>query len=185
MVAPPCGRYAARHGQGLAQLDNLRAPRARRTRAGLFGAADGGELDRRRNRLRLPRPLRRRHLARLRGEVQQHAEQLGAGNAVDAGVVDLGQQRDAAARQPFDEVHTPQRHAAVEARAHDVADEVGELAVVAGARQRAMAHVVLDVELGVLDPVRIPELKRILDETTANLSDYTAARYGLYLVWKR
>jgi hypothetical protein len=81
-------------------------------------------------------------------------------------VVDLGQQRDAAAGQPFDVVRAPERHAAVEARAHHVADEVGQLRVVARARQRAMAHVVLDVELGVLDPVRQVEVQGRLHQAT-------------------
>ena len=42
-------------------------------------------------------------------QVEQHAEDLGSGHAVDGGVVDLRQQGNAIALQPVDQIHLPQR----------------------------------------------------------------------------
>jgi hypothetical protein len=97
--------------------------------------------------------------------VQQHRD-LGTRLDVDRRVVDLRQDREAVRRQvekrvqPLDQVGLPQRPRQVERPSVDPRGLDAELAPVAGLRQRDVAHVILDVEPLVLDPVRVVELER-------------------------
>jgi hypothetical protein len=79
-------------------------------------------------------------------------------------MVDLRQQRHAPALEPVDHVQLPQRPAAVERPGEDALDGVPQLLVVAGRRHRGVADVEVDVEVGILDPVRIVEPERNRDE---------------------
>ena len=90
------------------------------------------------------------------------------GDAVDERVVRLGEQREprrglrlrgVAARssrraEALDEPDLPQRLRAVELLREHAAGEVLQLLLAAGRRQRGGAHVVLEVEVGVVDPHR-------------------------------
>jgi len=85
---------------------------------------------------------------------------------VDRRLVDLDEQREAACGQleqavePLDDVDLPQRTCQVERPRMDARRLDAELAPVAGSGQRDVAHVVLEVEVLVVDPVRIVEVER-------------------------
>ncbi len=78
----------------------------------------------------------------------------------------LGQQREAVLRQveqaveALDDVQLPQRPVEVERARVDARGLNAELAPVARLRQRDVAHVILEVEVLVLDPVRLVEPER-------------------------
>ena len=118
-----------------------------------------------RRRFRKP-GLRRLRRRRLRRRVVQQRRDLGPAVDVDGRVVDLGQDRETVARQveeriePFDQVEFPQRARQVQRSRVDARGLDAELAPVARLRQRDVAHVVLEVEVLVLDPVREIEFER-------------------------
>jgi hypothetical protein len=71
-------------------------------------------------------------------------------------VVDLRDDGEpVAAGEPFDDPHLPQRLRAIELLRHDAAGEALQLILVARARQAGMSHVVLDVEVLIVDPDRV------------------------------
>ena len=112
---------------------------------------------------RLPRGLFRRR----RVDGLQH---LGAALAVDRRVVELGVEGEAALRdagdvvEPLDDVRLPQRLAAVERPRVDARHLDAELAPVTRGRQCDVAHVELDVDVVVLDPVGTVEVERHRDQ---------------------
>ncbi len=110
--------------------------------------------------------VRRRDLAAGRLQVQKGDEDLGAGEAVQGGVMHLGEHPDLAVLQPLDEVDLPQRVVAVQRALEDAGGLVGELADVAGGRQRELPHVVVQVDLTV-QPVRVVQPERDLHELPA------------------
>ncbi len=69
--------------------------------------------------------------------------------------------------EALDDVGLPQRLAAVERAARDVGRERGELPGPARRRQRGAAQVVVEVEVGIVDPGRHVEPERHLDESAA------------------
>jgi hypothetical protein len=73
---------------------------------------------------------------------------------VDERVVGLRDERPRAVVQALDDPQLPQRLVAVELLAEDARDEVAQLLVAARGRQRGVAHVVLEAEVGVVDPQR-------------------------------
>ncbi len=62
--------------------------------------------------------------------------------------------------QPLDHVQLPQRAAAVQRAGEDPRHRLGQLPVVAGRRHGGLADVEVEVEVGVLDPVRVVEPER-------------------------
>ena len=104
-----------------------------------------------------------------RARLQVHAarHQVGRRHAVGQRVVDLAEHGDPAVGQALDEVHLPQRPAAVQRRAGDLADGVVELAPAAGAVHPVGPDVVLEVDLAVLPPHRVVELERDVDQLVA------------------
>ena len=72
----------------------------------------------------------------------------------------LGDDRDAVLLEPFDVPQLPQRAGAVERTAGDLGGERRELARSTGRRQRGAAHVVVEVEVGILDPQRVVQVER-------------------------
>ena len=87
--------------------------------------------------------------------------------------MDLRHDREAARREPgdvveaLDDVHLPQRPAPVERSRSAIVPLDAELTPVARTRQGDVAHVVLEVEVGILDPVRVVELQRYLHQALA------------------
>jgi hypothetical protein len=75
-------------------------------------------------------------------------------------VVDLGQQPQAAVGQPVDEIGLPQGPRAVERAGEDARHLLGQLLVARRRRQRELAHVVLEIEVRVVDPVGVVEPER-------------------------
>jgi hypothetical protein len=85
--------------------------------------------------------------------------------AVHGGVMDLGHDGGLPALDPFDEHELPQGLRPLQRSAREVPDEVRELAQAPGRGDGGAAQVVVEVERGILDPVRLGEPERILDET--------------------
>ena len=103
--------------------------------------------------------------ARLGLQVEQVDGELGARHAVDGGVVGLGDRGDEPVLEALDHVHLPQRPACGRAgRLMTSAANSASSSVAARRGQRGPAHVVVEVEVGVLDPQRVVELERDLDE---------------------
>ena len=107
-------------------------------------------------RLRPRRPLRRprRRVRRLRLEVEEDGRDVDPGDAVDQRVVALADDREAVALEALDQPQLPERLRAVELLGEDPGGEVAQLLLGARRRQRGLAHVVVEVEVGVVDPDR-------------------------------
>ena len=72
----------------------------------------------------------------------------------------LGDDPDVTVLEALDDVHLPQRAAPVERTAGDVTGDVGQLVVAAGRGGGDAPQVVVEVEVGVLDPHRVVEIER-------------------------
>jgi hypothetical protein len=70
-------------------------------------------------------------------------------------VVDLRDDADASALEPFDHPELPQRLAAIEALGHQAADQTLEQTLPPWSWERRVAHVVLEVEVGIVHPHRV------------------------------
>ncbi len=100
--------------------------------------------------------------------VEDRGEHERPGRTVDRGVVDLGELGDQAATvDAFDDVQLPERPSTIERARVDAADRLAELLGCARRRHRVVADVEVDVEVGILDPVRQVEAERNLDEAPA------------------
>ena len=110
--------------------------------------------------------LRRSHRRRLRLEVEEDGEQGGAGHPVHRGMVHLGDDGDALVGQALDDPHLPQGLGPVERMTGDVAGQVGQLAQATRTGHRGPPHVVVDVEVGVVDPHRVTQAERDLHQPT-------------------
>ena len=82
------------------------------------------------------------------------------GDAVDGRVVDLGQQADVVVLQSVDQVCLPQRPRAIERPLEDPRHLLGQLGIGRRRRQRDLAYVVLQIEVRILDPIRVVEVER-------------------------
>ena len=102
------------------------------------------------------RPLRRqrRRVGRLLLDVEEDGGDVDAGDAVDQRVVALADDREAVAVEALDQPQLPERLAAVELLGEDPRRQVAQLLLGARRRQRGLAHVVVEVEVGVVDPDR-------------------------------
>ena len=121
----------------------------------------GQELGARRRRGRLPEADGRGHRGRVGARVEEDRGDVDARDAVDERVVGLRDHRPAGGavrvgREALDDVHLPERLGAVELLGEEPPAEGRELLVAARGRQGAVAHVVADVEVGVVDPHRPP-----------------------------
>ena len=121
-----------------------------------LGESAGEQLRRTWFRFRHPQIVR--HVTRRGGHVENHVADLDRADAVDHRVVRLGDYREAAALEAFDEVHLPQRTVAVQRPGLDPRAELAQLLVRAWAGKCGTAHVVGDVEVGIVDPDRIGEV---------------------------
>ena len=76
--------------------------------------------------------------------------------------MNLREQPHASVLETVDQVELPQRLGAVERAREDPSDLLGELRIRGRRGQRQLAHVVLQVEVRVVDPVRVVEPERDL-----------------------
>jgi hypothetical protein len=97
-------------------------------------------------------------------EIEEDCEQRRTGHPVHRRVVHLDDEADAVVGQSFDDPDLPQRLRPVELLTGDVPGQIGQLPEPAGAGHCRPPHVVLDVELGVVDPHRVAESERHLDQ---------------------
>ena len=148
-AAPGAGRAGRRGRRGRSRAGWSRARAARRAsrsrsvgsgRGAHFGGRAGG-------------------WSRLLLEVEEDGGDVDAGDAVDERVVALADDREAVAVEPLDQPQLPERLGAVELLGEDPRREVAQLLLGARRRQRGVAHVVVEVEEGVVDPDR-PALAR-------------------------
>src|SRR4051794_22210482 len=107
---------------------------------------------------------RRQVVAPLGRQVQQQAHDLRARQPVDESVVDLREDGCIAGLEPVDHVELPQRPRPVERAREDARHLLAQLRVGARRGQCELAHVEVEVEVRVVDPVRIVEPERDLDE---------------------
>src|SRR5580693_8283382 len=87
--------------------------------------------------------------------------ELGAGLATagfDRGVMDLGVENALAVGQPGDDVELPERTAAIERVGMQPGDHLLELGLAARRRQRRLTQVIVEVEIGIVDPAGMIEV---------------------------
>src|SRR3970282_2968037 len=96
---------------------------------------------------------------RVRRDVHHYRQQLDAGDAVDEAVVDLEDERAAAAFDAVDEVELPQRLVAAEPALEEARGERAELVQVAGRVQAHGHDVPADIEVGIPLPGRVGEVE--------------------------
>ena len=124
------------------------------------------QLGRGRHALGRPRFCGLRRRTRIRHLILDRGDELDTSHAVDCRVVHLENDAEAPLRdtfdavEPFDHVHLPQRTREIERARVQPRRLDAELPPVPRLRQRDVAHVVLEVELSVLDPVRMVEIER-------------------------
>ena len=99
--------------------------------------------------------------------VHPAGQQIGRRDAVGEGVMNLAQDRDPATRETLDQVHLPERPAAVQRGAGQSTDRLVEFAAPARGFHPARADVVFEVDFGVLPPHRVMELQRDVDQFIA------------------
>ena len=79
----------------------------------------------------------------------------------------LVRMREAVVGQALDHVALPERAAAIERAADDARHQLGDLLVVARGRHRGVAHVEVEVEARVVDPVRVVEVEGHVEQPAA------------------
>ncbi len=169
-VADPAQDLARAAQRGADAADDL----ARAGGALAQGVAEQLEV----GRLRARRPLRRPHrrVRRLLLEVEEDGGDVDAGDAVDERVVALADDREAVAVEALDQPQLPERLAAVELLGEDPRRQVAQLLLGAGRRQRGLAHVVVEVEVGVVDPDRAALVEGDEAQLLAEARDEVQAR---------
>ena len=93
-------------------------------------------------------------------DVEEQDADVDHRDAVGERVVGLVDDREAVALEPLDQVQLPERSRAVQRRREGLGDRLAELLFAAGRGQLRAAHVVVDVEVGVIDPEGTAELQR-------------------------
>jgi hypothetical protein len=87
-------------------------------------------------------------------DVEEHGGDVDPRDAVDEGVVALADDRESVVIEPLDQPQLPQRLAAVQLLGEDSRRQVAQLLLGARRRQRGLTHVVLEVEVRVVNPNR-------------------------------
>jgi hypothetical protein len=112
----------------------------------------------------------RDHNPGLRGRVQDGANDLRAGNAVDGGMVHLGNQREGALGQAgnsveaLDEIEFPERPRAIQPAGKQVGGHCHQLCPAPGGDQPAPGQVQVEVEIGIIHPARMRQAERHLHQ---------------------
>ncbi len=117
----------------------------------------------------------------LRGQVVHLGHDLGTRCAVDGRVMHLDHESDPVVLQPFDDPRLPQGTGAVERNRGDLCCDVGQLAASSGCGTADTSYVVVEVEVGVLDPHRVVELERHLDQSSAERGNHVQPRPDVLL----
>ncbi len=104
--------------------------------------------------------LGQRHDARPRVEIEERRQHGRTAHPVEDGVMHLGHQRRPLPLEALDHVHLPQGTVGVELPAHHRGDERIQLRPPAGRGQAGPAQVVVEFEIGVVDPDRVVEPER-------------------------
>ena len=125
--------------------------------------------------LTLEDPSLRQHSA-LGRDIEHSGEDVASGDSVDRGVMDLGVDGGPPALEPGDEVDLPQWAAAVQRPRMQAGHLLGQLPVVAGGRHGRLPDVKLDVEVRVLDPVRMVEPEGNRDQPAPKERDQRKSR---------
>ena len=110
-------------------------------------------------------------VAGLRRSVHQCGEQVVSRHPVDGRVVHLDVDGLPATLQTVDEIGLPQRTAAVQRPRMQPCRLHCQLAIITRRGQRQLADMELDVEIGVLDPVRLIQPKGHLHQAAAKQRD--------------
>ncbi len=114
-------------------------------------------------------------MRRIGLQVEQLAQQLGPGDAVDAGVVDDGDAGGAAARQALDVVEGPQRPLARQGGAGQLGHQFGQLGVASGRLEPQALHMLVEAEVRILDPERRHQVERHVDQAAAEAGQQVQA----------
>ena len=85
-------------------------------------------------------------------EVEEDGCYVNSGDAVDEAVVGLGDEREAVPLHAIDQPDLPDRLAAVKALREDPRGERSQLILAARGREGGMADVVVEVQVGIVDP---------------------------------
>src|SRR5581483_5956573 len=93
----------------------------------------------------------------------------------DRRVVHLGDDADVAVLEALDDVDLPERPAPVELPAGDVAGQLGQLVIATGGRRGDAPQVVVEVEVGILDPHRVVQIEGNRRQTPGELRDQVQA----------
>ena len=99
-------------------------------------------------------------------------------------MVRLGVEGDLSAFEAVDDVHLPQRAAAIEQRGVQPCDKLLELHHGSGTTQGNGAHVVIEVDVVVLDPHRFSQLERHLRQLARKYRSevQTVAEHSLHFI---
>ena len=129
-------------------------------------------------RLGARRPLRwpHRRVVGLLLEVEEDGGDVDAGDAVDQRVVALADTAKRSPSKPLDQPQLPERLGAVELLGEDPRGEVAQLLLGAGRGQGRAAHVVVEVEEGVVDPDRPALVEGDAAQLLAEAGDEVQAR---------
>jgi len=106
------------------------------------------------------------HRAAFRGQVEKLGQHLGAGDAVDDGVVDLGDEPDHAFGHALDDVHLPRRLLRGERTPHHLGHHGPEFGVAPRCRDCDSVEMVGQVEVGIVDPTWMIQSERDGHEPT-------------------
>ena len=119
--------------------------------------APGQELDRRGQRGRVEAGRTERQRTASGAEVEEAGQERGARDAVQDGVVDLGHQGRPVVFEALDHHHLPEGTVAVEGSAGELGDQPVELAAATGLGKGRPGQVVVELEVGVVDPDRVAQ----------------------------
>src|SRR4029453_17935339 len=123
------------------------------------------ELDVRGDVLRRRFALRGRFRGRMRLEGEDLGHQVDAQHAVDRRVVHLGDDGDVTVLETLDDPQLPQRAAPIEWTPGDLGRQLGELVEAPRRGYRGPPAVIVEIEVGVLDPARAVDAEGHLDAT--------------------
>ena len=112
----------------------------------------------------------------IRVRIGEHAQQEYARRSVDCRVVRFGEHRPAPIGKALDHVDLPQRVRSIHGTPDDARDLLGELVGSPWRGKPDVANVVIEIEVRIVQPIRMVELEWNFDETTAHRFESTDHR---------